>query len=105
MKSNNNSYETLKKQFEEIKQENEFQKKQQLDFSRALDKIAEIILKNEKPNDLLADVNDILGETLQLDRALIYYVSAKEQLIIGLCEWLNKEDPSIQPTIDTYPLN
>jgi len=105
MKSNNNSYETLKKQFEEIKQENEFHKKQQLDFSRALDKIAEIILKNEKPNDLLADVNDILGETLQLDRALIYYVSAKEQLIIGLCEWLNKEDPSIQPTIDTYPLN
>jgi signal transduction histidine kinase len=80
-------------------------KKQQLLFASALDRIAELIYLNEKPSDLLTDLNNILGETLQLDRTLIYYISSEENLVIGLCEWLNKNEPDIQPTIDTYPLD
>jgi GAF domain-containing protein len=90
--------ENFKKAYDDLK-------KQQLQFASALDRIAELIFLNENPSNLLSDVNNILGETLQLDRALIYYVSAEENLIIGLCECLNKNEPDIQPTIDTYPLD
>ena len=49
--------------------------KKQLKFVKALNRIAEIIINIDNAEQLLSETNQIIGETLELDRALIYYVS------------------------------
>ena len=77
---------------------------QQLYFTRALNEIAEVIVGNDNANDLLEESNRIIGETLKLDRSLIYEISFEKKCIFGLCEWLKETHPDIEPTKDTYPL-
>ncbi len=77
----------------------------QLAFSTALNEIAQVIISNDNSEDILERSNRIIAETLQLDRALIYDVSFKKNLISGLCEWLKQDQPDITPTKDVYPLD
>jgi len=76
---------------------------QQLVFAKALNEIAETIISNDNSEDILERANCIIGETLQLDRALIYDVSFEKNCIIGLCEWLKLKHPKIAPTKGEYP--
>ena len=78
---------------------------QQLSFTKALNEIAEVIISNDRAEDILEGTNRILGETLNLDRILIYNISFKQNRITGLCEWLREVHPDIAPTKDVYPLN
>jgi len=80
--------------------EHKFQ--QQLNFSKALNKIAEIIITNENEEDIFENVNRIIGETLQLDRALIYNISYENNCIIALCEWLKIKHNDVAPTKGQY---
>jgi PAS domain S-box-containing protein len=77
---------------------------QQLYFTKALNEIAEVIVSNDNANHLLEESNRIIGETLKLDRSLIYEISFEKKYIFGLCEWLKENHPDIEPTKDTYPL-
>lgn len=99
------SYEELRKQNVELKRKNESFQNKQLLFSSAFNSISETIIKEEKPEDLLENVNRILGETLQLDRILIYHVSFDKNQVIAMCEWLNAENPGITATKDVYSLD
>ena len=83
----------------------EFHIEQQLVFAKALNEIAETIISNDNPEDILERANCIIGETLQLDRALIYDVSFENNCITGLCEWLKLKHPKITPTKNVYPLD
>ncbi|MEI7818392.1 MAG: LytS/YhcK type 5TM receptor domain-containing protein, partial [Desulfuromonadales bacterium] len=76
----------------------------QLYFAKALNGIAEVIIFKDNPDDILESVNRIIGETLQVDRTLIYDISFEQNYIIGLCEWLRSNHPNIAPTKDRYPL-
>jgi PAS domain S-box-containing protein len=77
---------------------------QQFHFTKALNEIAELIVSNDNTNNLLEESNRIIGETLKLDRSLIYEISFEKKYIFGLCEWLKEIHPDIEPTRNTYPL-
>ncbi len=78
---------------------------QQLIYTTALNEIAEVIISNDNSAIILESANRILGETLQLDRALIYDVAFEQGFITGLCEWLKNEHPDIIPTKAQYPVD
>ena len=76
----------------------------QLLFSRALNKISETIISSDEPDHILKISNQIIGETLSVDRTLIYKISFKDDRLTGLCEWLRQPHPDIAPTRGEYPL-
>jgi|GEM_PF-4216387 len=71
-------------------------------FTKASNKIAEVIIANDDAAHILDNTNRILGETLALDRALIYDVSFKNNRITALCEWMREDHPDIIATKGDY---
>jgi len=78
---------------------------QQLLFARALNEIAQVIIENDTPESILEETIRIVGETLAVDRTLIYDVSFDKSLVTGLCEWSNPAQPDISPVQTTQPLS
>ncbi len=83
----------------------ELNRDQLLLFTTALNKIAEVIISQENAEYILENANRIIGETMQVDRLLIYDVSFEQNCITGLCEWLRCDHPDIAPTKAQYPLD
>jgi diguanylate cyclase (GGDEF)-like protein/PAS domain S-box-containing protein len=79
--------------------------KEQVKYFKALNQFADAIAENEGCSTLLHSAVRIIGETLSLDRALIYNISFVQRQVAGLCEWLNPRHPDILPTLATYPLD
>jgi signal transduction histidine kinase/ActR/RegA family two-component response regulator len=77
--------------------------KDQLRHARAVNRMAREITGHADPEQIRQAMAEIIGETLDVDRALIYDIRFDQQLAIGLCEWLNPAAEGITPTIDTYP--
>jgi len=77
---------------------------QQLVFSYALNKISKTLVEHECPKFILENTVRIIGETLGADRALIYDIEFDKEQVIGLCEWLNPDNPGITSSLATYPL-
>jgi len=78
---------------------------QQLIFSQAINNLSQNIILEEERERLLESMVRIAGETLQLDRCLIYEVNFKKREAHGLCEWLNPQTADIMPTKNTYNLD
>ncbi len=76
----------------------------QLQFSRALNAIAEVIINHDQAGVILESANRMIGETLQLDRTLIYAVDFDHHCLTGLCEWLRTPHPDAAPTKGRYDL-
>lgn len=74
----------------------------QFTFLTALNKIAETIISDNDAEIILKNTNRIIGETLNLDRTLIYDVSFEKNRITSLCEWLKYDHPDITPTKGDY---
>lgn len=104
--SNNNPYgiTTLTRNITERKL-SDVNRDQQLFFTKALNEIGEVIISSENSVEILETSNRIIGETLKVDRTLIYYVSSEKNEINGLCEWLGQIHPEIEKTIGKYPLD
>ncbi|MEI8248474.1 MAG: PAS domain S-box protein, partial [Lentisphaerota bacterium] len=83
----------------------ELNRDQLLLFTTALNKIDEVIISQENAEYILETANRIIGETMQVDRSLIYDVSFEQNCITGLCEWLRCDHPDIAPTKAQYPLD
>ncbi len=83
----------------------EHERRRRLKFARALNEIAEIIIQKDNADELLSSANRIIGETLEVDRSLIYHISFPDNQITGLCEWLGTEHEDIQETKGVYSLN
>lgn len=115
-------YKALLKELEAIKQENNFlkisythdvsrqsnaelQRDRQLFFTHALNRIADVIIANNSSSEILENTNCILGETLQVDRMVIFDVSIEKNTLTGLCEWLKSDHPEIAVTKGKYPLD
>jgi GAF domain-containing protein len=62
---------------------------QQLRFANALNEIASVIISTEDSNTILEKTTDILGETLDVDRCLIYDVNFPDNLLTAFSERLN----------------
>ena len=78
---------------------------EQLHFSNALNRIAETIIHNEDTQKILDDMAAIIGETIAVDRSLIYDIDFKQHQIKGISEWLNPNSDGITATKDTYNLD
>ncbi|MEX8498334.1 bacteriohemerythrin [Leptothrix ochracea] len=76
---------------------------QQLQFARALNRIADTLVEQDDPARILEDTAHVIGETLGADRALIYDVCFDRQTAEVLCEWLSP-DCSINPATTNYPI-
>jgi diguanylate cyclase (GGDEF)-like protein/PAS domain S-box-containing protein len=79
--------------------------KEQVKNFKALNRLAQAIAENDGSHTVLQSAVQIIGETLALDRALIYHISFEQRMLTGLCEWLNPLHPDVQPTLATYPLD
>lgn len=83
----------------------EYHRDRQLHFTTALNDIAVIINLNDNPEEILENANRIVGETLQVDRTLIYDISFDKGHITGMCEWLREKHPDIEHTKGVYPID
>ncbi|MEI6883678.1 MAG: ATP-binding protein [Bacteroidota bacterium] len=82
----------------------ELQREKDFLYTTALKEIAEVVIFKNKPEEILENANRIIGETLKLDRSLIYDVSFDENRITALCEWLRIEHTDIKETRGEYPI-
>jgi PAS domain S-box-containing protein len=80
----------------------EIHRDQLFQFAKALNEISESIISKDNATDILRNSNRILGETLKVDRALIYDVSFENNRITSLSEWLRLEHPDIKSTMDLF---
>ena len=77
---------------------------QQLKFTNALNEISSIIISSEDKEVIIQKTTDLLGETLDVDRCLIFKVSFAERQVVALSEWLNPSHSDSNSTKGTYPL-
>lgn len=96
---------TERRRAEEVLKEQQARLKEQLSFANALNRMAETVLANDNTKEILENMVRIIGETLKLDRALIYNVDLTCNTSFGLCEWDTPEIPGILPTKRNWNLD
>jgi diguanylate cyclase (GGDEF)-like protein/PAS domain S-box-containing protein len=79
--------------------------RQQMRFADALNKLSQVIIQSDTADLVLQETTRIVGETLGLDRALVYTIDLATQQAQGRCEWINPQHPQLHPSIRTYPLD
>lgn len=79
--------------------------KQQLKYAAAINDMADVLIATEDSRKMLNSMVEIMGETLDVDRALIYKVDFKENTVDGLTEWLNPNSSGLESTKRTYSLD
>lgn len=62
---------------------------QQLRISSAMNKLNDVVIKENVPSVILSKMVKIVGETIKLDRARIYYIDKKKKTAESLCQWEN----------------
>lgn len=78
---------------------------EQLKYASALNKITKAISSNDDTQIILEEMIQIVGETLETDRTLIYDVDLEHGCINGLCEWDNHETPNLSSVVNSFELN
>ena len=79
--------------------------KLQLKYSNALNRLMELVISSDITEEILPDVTKIIGEALDIDRALIYQIKFDAEILVGLAEWKNENNPEVKSTIGNYPIN
>jgi len=77
----------------------------QLRILSAMNKLNEVVIKENIPSVILSKMVKIVGETIRLDRARIYYIDNRNYVAESLCQWQN---PAAKEKISgqvTFPLN
>ncbi len=77
---------------------------QQLIFSQALNKISKSIIFETERDKILKAMVQIAGDTLCVDRCLIYRVDRKKREAQALSEWLSSGKGYVTPSAAIYPL-
>lgn len=96
---------TERKRTEEALKQQQERLKEQLLFARALNRIAQIILSEDDTQTILENMAQIVGETLGLERGLIYDVDFERNMSFGLCEWDRQDNPRVTPTRNNWNLD
>lgn len=73
-------------------------------FSDGSIRLFDVLLQESTTGAILDSLARIVGETLGVDRSLIFDVSFTEGEVRGLSEWLNPAHPEVAPSIATFPL-
>lgn len=77
----------------------------QIKFGNALNALAKITIEGENVDRILEATTRLVGETLELDRSLVYEVEYSARRSVGLCEWLNPAAIGLKPGIGVYDLD
>ncbi|MDP3150688.1 MAG: PAS domain S-box protein [Ignavibacteria bacterium] len=77
----------------------------QLRFSNALNEIANVIVSEEDSAAIIEKTTEVLGETLDVDRCLIYDVNFFKNQLTAYSERLNPGCSDITPTKGVYPID
>lgn len=72
-------------------------------YARALEHMTEVLLTESSASRVLDALARITGETLRVDRSLIYDARTTTQEAVAMTEWLNPA-ANVTPTKGTYPL-
>lgn len=95
---------TERKRAEEMLRLQQERLREQLSFESALNRMAEVIVANEDTKTILESMVHIMGETLAVDRALIYDIDFKREEVVNLCGWLNPGIANIPSFKDRFDL-
>ncbi len=79
--------------------------KQRLGYAKSVSALAEAIIATEDRQGLLQQMVETVGETLGIDRVLIYRVDFNKEIIEGLSEWLNPKSKTAKSTRNDFPLD
>ena len=80
----------------------------QLHISSAMNMLNEVVIKENVPSVILSKMVKIVGETVKLDRARIYFIDKKKNIAESLCQWENsiaKEKIRSQQTFSLETFN
>lgn len=94
-----------RKQSEVALKKHRSQLQEQLSFASALNRMAETIIRKDDTHNILQTMTEIIGSTMNLDRAFIYDIDFVKHQVIGLCEWLNPNSPNAVSTLGTFSLD
>ena len=95
---------TSRKQSEEAIKNQQKRLEEQLFYQRALHRIAETIAANDNIQLILENMTSIIGETMQIDRCLLYEISLIKQQAIGLYGWRNPDAPGAAAVLSIIDL-
>ena len=88
-----------------LEKEQEKKQKQRIKFLKATNEISEIILSENEVYHLLSRVINMIGKTLELDRAFIYKVDLKNGIGKMLTVWNNPETEDLVPAENNYSVS
>lgn len=78
---------------------------EQLLYTNAVNRMTETIISEDNAEAILETMAHIIGETLRVDRSLIYDVDTKNNLVAGLCEWDDLNSPLTIPTLRDWSID
>lgn len=67
-------------------------------------RLLDVLLQESTTGAILDSLARIVGETLGVDRSLIFDISYPDDQVRGLSEWLNPVHPEVLPSMATFPL-
>jgi len=73
-------------------------------YAGAWERMIEVLLTERDATNILGALARIAGETVGVDRSLIYHIRLDDQVADALSEWLNPK-VDVTPTKATYPLS
>ncbi len=76
----------------------------QLRYAQSLRRMSDAIASLEEPRAVLDMLVREMGETLRLDRCLLFDVDRERDLAAGVSQWLNQANPEAFSIISDYPL-
>jgi PAS domain S-box-containing protein len=95
---------TGRRRDEEILAEQRDHLDRQLRFAGTLHRMSESIANVDEQRDMLDILVRDIGETLGLDRCLLFDCDRGRDLAVGMCEWLNRGNPEATSILRDYPL-
>lgn len=83
----------------------EISRKNQLRFSTALNKLSETIILSQSQNVRLFQIMvDVIGETLQIERCVIFEVNKTFKKVSSLVKWMKSGIADVTGEIEIYPM-
>jgi len=77
----------------------------QLQISSAMIKLNEVVIKENDPQTILSKMVKIVGKTIDLDRARIYYCDKTKGVAKSLCQWQNPDAEDQSSTQQNFSLD
>ncbi|HEX3033078.1 MAG TPA: PAS domain S-box protein, partial [Bacillota bacterium] len=75
-----------------------------LHFEEALNRLAATIAVNDDIMVILERMTGIIGDTMEIDRCLIYELDTEKEKATGLYGWLNPQCPGVAPVLGVIDL-